>query len=347
VIDGLACNAVVITGCGQTTPATLAGPGPFAIAINGATHTAYLGDTGSAGGSPFAISVLNTATCNPDHASECDPKPPVIPMSFLPFAIAVDETTNTIYASNAFDISGTNGDTISVINGSGCDATVTSGCMRPPASVRDGGGPAGLAINHATRTVYVANNADDTLSVVDAATCNATNTAGCGQTPATVSLGASQNGPYAVAVNEKTDTIYVLNSGTPSTVSVLNGVTCNAHVTSGCAQQPPTVTVGNASAFGALGLAVDPATNTIYVDNNGDDTVSVINGAICNSHVTSGCNQTPATVHVGRQHDGFVAVDPTTHLVYVTNTLDENVSVIDGTNCNATVTWDCHRSHPP
>ena len=71
-------------------------------------------------------------------------------------------------------------------------------------------------------------------------------------------------------------------SGTTDTVSVINGATCNGAQHSGCAQTPPTVTVG----AGPDAVAVDPATDTVYVANNGSNnqgnTVSVINGATCN-----------------------------------------------------------------
>jgi YVTN family beta-propeller protein len=104
------------------------------------------------------------------------------------------------------------------------------------------------------------------------------------------------------------------------------------------------VTVGNAS--NPEGLAVNQATDTIYVVNTGDDTVSVINGAICNATVTSGCGQTPAHVTVGRQGFGFAAVDPATDLVYVTNYLDDTVSVINSATCNGTITSGCGRTPP-
>jgi len=113
------------------------------------------------------------------------------------------------------------------------------------------------------------------VSVINTATCNAQHTTGCGKTPPHVALGHS---PFAVAVNQATNTIYVLNPGTPATVSVINGATCNATVTTGCGQVPRSVTAGDDNTTGIASLAVDQATDTIYVVNTGDDTVSVING---------------------------------------------------------------------
>ena len=78
---------------------------------------------------------------------------------------------------------------------------------------------------------------------------------------------------------------------------------------------------------------VDQATDTIYTANiaDGEDpgTVSVINGANCNGRDTNGCGQTPAIAPAGFGANG-IAVDRTTHEVYVTNTEDTSVSVIDG-----------------
>ena len=76
---------------------------------------------------------------------------------------------------------------------------------------------------------------------------------------------------------------------------MINGATCNGTDGSGCGQAPPTIKVGS----GAFWAAVDQATDTVYVANNNDGTVSVINGARCNAQVTSGCGSTPPTVTTG------------------------------------------------
>ncbi len=341
VINGATCNAADVTGCGQPTPATLAGVNPFSVAINQATHSVYVGNGGGGEGPP-SISVLDSASCNTAISSGCRPNATTIPLPFDPYGLAVDRPTDTIYATNFNDVSGNSGHRVSVIDGATCNASVTFGCANTPPSVKVGTAPAGVAVNQRTRTVYVANTREKTLSVIDGATCNATNTAGCGQTPPQVPLGQS---PWAVAVNQATDTVYVLNPGTPGTVSVIDGAACNASVTFGCGKGPPTVTVGNDNSP-VVGLAVDQTTNTVYVVNSADDTVSVIDGATCNGDVHSGCDQTPAHISVGRQFKGFVAVDLATDLVYVTNSLDDTVSIIDGATCNAKITSGCDQIPP-
>ena len=342
IVNGATCNQTVITGCGQPIPATVAGADTFSIAINPVTHTVYTGDSGGNEGGQYAISVFDAATCNPVVMRGCSPNPTTIPTDFNPYGVAVNSATDTLYVTNLADGSGNSPDTVSVIDGATCNASVTSGCANAPATVAVGSYPAGLAVNQRTDTIYVANSNEPTLSVIDGATCNGADTAGCGQIAPKVPLGQS---PWAVAVNQATDTIYALNPGNPGTVSVIDGATCNAHVTSGCRRTPPTVTVGNDN-VPVVGLAVNQATNTVYAVNSADDTVSVINGATCNGKTTSGCGQTPAHVAVGRQFFGFVAADPATDLIYVSNYLDDTVSVINGATCNATITSGCRQTPP-
>jgi DNA-binding beta-propeller fold protein YncE len=156
---------------------------------------------------------------------------------------------------------------------------------------------------------------------------------------------AAGNGAIALVVNDKTDTVYVGNIG-DGTVSVIDGATCNAQVTSGCGQTPATVQVPE-----PLSLAVDSGTDTVYVVDEGVDfatgvadqtsTVSTIDGSKCNGSHPSGCAQAPSTVPVG----GFpwgVTVDPMTHDVYVTSIVDSTLGVFDGKTCNGHTTSGCH-----
>ncbi len=73
---------------------------------------------------------------------------------------------------------------------------------------------------------------------------------------------------------------------------------------------------------------MDPATDTVYVTDYYDGTVSVIDGAT---------NTVTATIPVGSGPDG-VGVDPATDTVYVTNFNDGTVSVIDGATNTVTAT---------
>jgi DNA-binding beta-propeller fold protein YncE len=322
----------------SAAPAVGVGSGPFAVAVDQATHTAYVVNQYDG-----QVSVINTATCNALITTSCAGAHPgliTVDTSGNGGVIdaAIDQDTDTLYLVNLFS------NTISVVNGATCNASVSTGCGQVPETITVSGttndGTDGVAVDDATDTVYVANVNLNTVSVIDGATCNGTTTSGCGQTPATVTVGAA---PAVPAVDEATDTIYVPNSG-DGTVSVIDGATCNASVTTGCANTPSRLTVGG----GPIAAAVDEATDTIYVampNYLGSGALAVLNGATCNAAVTSGCGQTPATVPVGSNGDG-VLVDPVTQSVFVVNQNDSTLSIIDGAICNALDTAGCAQ-HPP
>ena len=249
-----------------------------------------------------------------------------------PLAAAIDEATDTIYVLNGND------GTVSVVDGARCNAWVIQGCGRPLATIRVGQLPVAAAFNPATRTVYVANLNGGSVSVIDAAACNAVTTSGCGRSARTVKDSA---GPDGIDVDVATDTVYAANSGTANpptgdTVSVIDGATCNGSTGTGCGQAPRTIKVGS----GAFWVAVDQASDTVYVPNNNDGTVSVINGAQCNAAVATGCGSIPPVVTAGASPQ-FVAVDPGLHTLFAINQGDDTLSAIDTTTCNATVTSGC------
>jgi DNA-binding beta-propeller fold protein YncE len=68
---------------------------------------------------------------------------------------------------------------------------------------------------------------------------------------------------------------------------VINASACSAFDRAGCARAWPTFKVGNY----AQDLRVNEAIDTIYVVNKNDNTVSVVNGATCNSSDSSGCSR--------------------------------------------------------
>ena len=270
------------------------------------------------------------------------------PSATTPDAVAVDHRTHTVYVANHG--SGATG-TVSVFDARTCNATDQAGCANLQTLQVPAGNPDDIAVNAATDTIYVAtitSSGPDLVSVFNGATCNATYTGGCDQTPATVAVGSSGDAPnnssLNLAVNQATNTIYASNVfniglGPPpflgNSVYVINGATCDAANTTGCGQTPATVTLAPNPPIGSnpLGIAVDQATNTIYTANIADGehpgTVSVINGETCNGQDTSGCGQTPATAPAGFGANG-IAIDHRTNKVYVTNIEDTSVTMING-----------------
>jgi YVTN family beta-propeller protein len=324
VIDGAACDATVTSGCGQAPRTVTVGSTPIAVTVDPVTESVFVVNEEDS-----TVSVIDGAICNAVSTAGCAQRPPEVATGFNPGYLDVDVATDTVYVANQ------NENTVSVLDGAACTLTHQSGCRHPAPTTTAGTGPQGIAVNQLTDTIYVGNQNDNDLTVIDGATCNASVRSGCGRAWPTVTTGSF---PQAVAVDQATDTIYVANLN-GNTVSVINGATCNAEVTSGCGRSPPTVQVGNKPD----GIAVDQATDTIYVANGNDNTVSVIDGAGCNATVTSGCGHSPPVIAVGNNPIA-VAVDQFTDTAYVANAGDNTVSVIDGAECNATVTSGCGQS---
>ena len=272
--------------------------------------------------------MINTSNCNAFQAAGCANTPPTFTVGEYPQSIAVDSRTHTVYVPTTAPARP---------RPSRCSTTALA--TRP---TRPGAQPwrpwrsreetrlTSLS-NPRTDTIDVAtitSNGPDLISVFNGATCNATDTGGCDQTPATVAVGSSGDAPnnssLELAVDAATNTIYAANTSTPeatrrrrssgNSVYVINGATCDAANTTGCGQTPATVTLAANPPIGSnpFGIAVDQATDTIYTANIADGehpgTVSVINGAICNGHDTIGCDQTPATAPAGFGANG-IAID--------------------------------------
>jgi len=333
VIDAETCNATVQYGCRQIPPAlSIGGPtssmitdiyGAGAVAVDQSTDTLY-----AASITENNVSVLNGATCDATNTSGCTRFAPMTTVGNSTQGVADDPATHTVYVTNRGD------NTVSVINTAVCNASHLAGCDHAWPTVNVGNYAQDLRVDIATDTIYVVNANDNTVSVINGATCNALTSAGCNQTAATVNVG---NTPTALAVDQRTDTIYATNRA-DNTVSVISGATCNGTLHAGCGQTPPTLPVGS----NPDGVAVDQATNTVYVTNGGSNTVSMIDGATCDSADQGGCDQTPGTATVGN-NPYPIAIDQRTGAVYVGNDGDGTLSLINGTTCNATDNAGCNK----
>jgi DNA-binding beta-propeller fold protein YncE len=332
VLNASTCGALRTSGCVSSTPYAQVGSGPVGIAVDQATDTIYVVNSNS-----NTVSVINGATCNAQHASGCRHIPATVTAGSNPVDVQVDQATGTVYVANWGNGAGT---TVSVINGRTCNGQVTSGCDQPPAHVTIGIGPAGVFVDQETDTVYaatVAPNGAEAVSVIDGATCNAATTSGCGNKPPTVTLGqGSANYNVAFAIDQANGTLYVANWA-GNALSMIDTASCDATVTSGCAQTPHVVRVGR----GPDGIAVNPATHTVYIADVTDNTVTVLDAATCNATVSSGCGPPhPRLLHTGKS-PRWVTVDQATDTVYVPNGDDGTASVLNGATCNATVTSGC------
>jgi len=96
------------------------------------------------------------------------------------------------------------------------------------------------------------------VSVINTATCNGTDTAGCGGPFPVAATGTS---PVFIVADPRTDTLYVTDFSSAS-VTVLDGSRCNAKITAGCR-------AGRNQAVGSApqGITVNPRTRAVYVAN--------------------------------------------------------------------------------
>jgi YVTN family beta-propeller protein len=329
LIGVLAFATVSVAIAAADRPAAAAGPPhpqlrvggfPTGIALNAATHTVYV-----ANGTTHSLSLIDASTCRAGRTRGCGQRVTAVTAGFDPIGVAVDEATNTIYVVN---YSGT----VAVVDGRTCRAARTSGCRVRPTTVAVGFRPQFLALDTATRTLYVTNEGSNTISVIDARTCNARRKAGCRRPLASIPVGPA---PFALAVNPRTSSIYVTTLGAP-TVAIVDGRTCNAATTNGCRRRPATVNVGETPG----GIAVNTRTNTVYVTGESSHDVSILDGRTCNARTTSGCR--PVRVRAGAGARG-IAVNEATNTVYVANTVANTVTVIDGATCSARVRSGCRK----
>jgi DNA-binding beta-propeller fold protein YncE len=330
VADLSGCDATNTSACRHDAP-SVSHEHAFLAAIDPATNTIYA----SSSTAP-EIDVLNALTCRAGHLSACTPVAE-IPVGAVGAGVgAIDDATHTLYASGA--------SSISVIDTATCNAVTTTGCGAKAPAIPIGAYPGIPALNPTTQTLYVAfGKTGNTVAAINAGTCNAQTTSGCGTTPGVVNVGVGTN---PIAVSTATNTIYAPSAGANfsggDTVAVINGATCEATDLAGCGHPAATVKVG----AGPDGVAVNDLTHTIYIANNADGnapgTVSLINGATCNGANTAGCSAPIATVAVGRS-PSLAAIDTTTDQVYVTTKSSAAVSIIDGSTCNAANTTGCTR----
>ncbi|MQY25989.1 hypothetical protein [Nocardia aurantia] len=156
-----------------------------------------------------------------------------------------------------------------------------------------GHSPWGVGVDADTRTAFVTNADDNTITTIDL------------DTGATGTLPAAAK-PTAVAVDQAGHLAYVTNALARS-VSVIDTRTV---------QFTATVQVG----AGPYGIALDRTGRTAYVSNFDEDSVSVID---TRRRVVT------ATVRVGG-HPYGIAVDQSTGNVYVATARDNAVTVVDG-----------------
>jgi len=217
-----------------------------------------------------------------------------------PVQAAVDQSSNMVYVSNI------DSNSISVIDG------ITNDVIR---TINGINAPYGISVNPLTNKIYVSNIGNSTVTVIDE------------DTSGFIKNIKVDNAPVGVDINEKENMVYVTNYLSNS-VSVINGTSD---------QVVETVDVGNSP----VGIKINPVSKKIYVSNIGSNTVSVINETNYKNIKNITVNPSSITERIEYPYAiptnikfpliaSFVALDPLTNLVYVTNTASNTLSLIDG-----------------
>jgi len=214
---------------------------------------------------------------------------------------AVDVLTNRIYVASCN----------SSLNPTPCFVTVIDGKKNTvitsiPVNTVLNGFLTGITVNPITCTIYVSDNTNQGVAVIDARTNTVTGT-----------ISLSGENPWALTINPFNNELYV-TLGT-SQIDIVNTKTGNISQAS------------TGAGTNGLNAAVNLATGHVFVTNTefGPSTTAVLDQT----------GKLLAQVPVGQGAYG-VDVDPVTNLVFVADGNDNNVSIIDGkTNTlKATVT---------
>lgn len=279
--------------------------------IDGVTNATKMVKVGSGGTAGIAINTTTNQICVSNFSSETitliDGVTEVgstVGVGNGP--VAVNPVTNKFYASDSPPQLYQSGSLPSLIKPFSTlpNVSVIDGATRSTSTVYLVSMATDIAVNPATNKIYTATSPNSTVTIIDGET-NATTTVPCGIYPT------------GIAINTVTNKIYVVNIGSASapmiTVTVIDGVT----------NRTTTIPIGPTPMTDYLpawpAIAVNSATNKIYVTNFYSDNVTVIDG------VTNATD----TIPVGNRPRA-IAVNSATNKIYVANEGDNSVTIIDG-----------------
>ncbi len=335
VVDIAKCNDLFTTGCGQHPAIVKDDRGPGQLDVDTATNTVYAADQGNpnlSSSNGGTVTVIDGNTCDASEQSGCGTDQSVVPVGNGVSAVAVDQATNTVYVADS--------EGVSLIDGERCSSLRLSGCHATTHAVPTGAGSSDVVVDSKDQTVFALDGNDDTLSSINAATCNANTPNECpalapSQREAPeVGPGAAQNDLIVTPGNQ---TAYAVNEGGQNVLVVTAAGGCTALDRSGCLALAPSVPDAGALA------TLDPATATLYVTDENLPQVDVIDAARCDPERLSGCAPVAKIPTGGPDQVG--SVDDATHTLYISEAASKSVAVIDTAVCNATDFSGCGGHH--
>lgn len=183
--------------------------------------------------------------------------------------------------------------------------------------------PLGIAINHKTNTIYVANSKDRSVSAINSSNNEV------------LSSILVSNEPKAIAVNPLTNTIYVTQT---DSVSVIDGKNNTLK---------DNITLNIKS---PISIAVNPTTDFVYVADSDSKNITVIDGTRNKKVKDIQLERDDGAERLQDQLGKIgIAVDQIRNRVYAANPSTANVTVIDGSNNsilhNITTSYPLYRPH--
>lgn len=235
-----------------------------------------------------------------------------------PVAVAVNSKTNKIYVANK----------------KSNNVTVIDGKTNRTTTVKVGPEPNAVRVNELTNKIYVVGlkgllpdgsvdpNGNGSVTVID------------GATNQTKKLKAGLE-PYALAINHKTNKVYVANQGS-NEVTVIDGKADK--VTATIQLRPDDADSIYDGVLSPQDVRVNEVTNKIYISGSQSNTIASIDGKT-NKFVALLTEGLPAaegapTAALATSQTGItptaVAVDETRNLIYSTNFTSNDLTIIDG-----------------
>ncbi len=245
------------------------------------------------------------------------------PYGLSPTDLTVDSHADSPNYGKVYVVN-TIGDSISIL---GTDFTVEK-------TISVGIRPVAIAFNTINATLYIANIAEDTVSVIDTGSATVIHTIAVGKAPSHITIHPVTGQAFVLNSGDTSITIIDANHQLTNTININGGnqITATTYspntnsvyvVSSGNNRMIPlrldTQTLGNAIEVGASPhpILYHPNNGFIYVGNRGDDTFTIIDG---NEEVVE-------TLSLGAVHYA-VAIDTTNDSIYSTNPTAGTIALI-------------------
>jgi YVTN family beta-propeller protein len=214
-------------------------------------------------------------------------------------------------------------------------------------SIATGLHPDAIAVNNATNRIYVVNSGAGNVSVIDGAADQVTGTIKTDRRPYYIAVNEATNKAYVSNTFSKVMTVLNLSTGAPSDWPIGSGDAIaidskndqvyllgyedpNLRIVNGATGEVTREPVGSIHAWAP---ALDEGIRKLYVTRVGSADVLVVDLE----------SRAHTVIKVGN-YPCAIAVNPKTHMAYVTNYADNTVSVIDGASgtVRATISVGSH-----